>query len=502
MTGILLGVALLAGAAIGEPAVIAVAGLCFICVMARGRSARWTAALIVVALVGAVRVHYLPETYVPEWVDGTIAMTGKVVSGPVEAGNAQGFEVAVQSDDPEQTGSARLCAKSPVLPELGYGDTVWFSGKVTLIVDLNRSDSGYIKSRGCVGQLDIQLLQLREKGNGVRAHLDHLRRRLTTSLQAAGPGDTGALMAGLVTGDDFALSYQKRQAFITTGTSHITAVSGSNLAVIITLFAFAGQATRRGKSTWWQLMVLLVLWGYVAVIGFSPPPTRAAVVATLAFGAVKVGRRPDFITLSLMAAAFQLIVRPADFNSLAFRLSTISAIALVMGLSLRPPGGWRGWLTHAIVATAVTQAATSVLLIPIFGRFQLYAIPANMVVGPLCSIAFPIAFLAGLMGIESQTLADAASAPAILPTALTLKTVSFVSTFPFADKGDEIAALLPDLGWMILGFSILIALSREFKGGVVRLAGEIAAYDTRMMTIVVSSALGATLGLLLGLWLR
>ena len=50
-------------------------------------------------------------------------------------------------------------------------------------------------------------------------------------------------MAGLVTGDDGALSQTANNNFVVTGTnSHITAVSGSNIALfVVAIVSFGGQ---------------------------------------------------------------------------------------------------------------------------------------------------------------------------------------------------------------------------------------------------------------------
>jgi len=500
MTGILLGCALVAGATSGWRAVILAIAITSISFLLSGGRARWTVALIVFALIGCLRVHDRPHVSAPDWVGDDLLLTGRIVSGPVESGKTQFFEINALSV--AESSSAKLCARAPLLPVVHFGDLLWVSGSSVSIVDLNRNDSGYLRSRGCAGSLDIDRFEVRERGSGVRAQLDILRRELTTALQTAAPGDTGALMAGLVTGDDAGLSYEKRRAFIVTGTSHITAVSGSNLAVVVSLFTFAGTAIGRGKRLWWQGLVVSTLWLYVAVIGFSPPPVRAAVVATLALLAVRFGRKPDFITLSLAAAAVELIARPADFDSLAFRLSTISAIALVLGLSQRSPKGIWGWLTHIVIGTAATTAATSILLIPIFGRFAVYAIPANVVVATFCSFAFPIAFVVGLAGLFSQSLADAIAAPATIPTRFALWSVEWIANLPYADAGAAIVGALPVWTWTVICVAIVIGLSRECRGGIVRLGNDLASLDSRMQTVIGTSAVGGVAGLVLGLWLR
>src|SRR3712207_7452256 len=51
-----------------------------------------------------------------------------------------------------------------------------------------------------------------------------------------------ALLAGLVTGDDAALSPARQESFLETGTTHLTAVSGSNLAILLVIAASLGRS--------------------------------------------------------------------------------------------------------------------------------------------------------------------------------------------------------------------------------------------------------------------
>ena len=126
MTGILLGLALLSGAAVGWSAVAICAGIFAVAVCLRGRGQFWTGALVFLALAGCLRVHDRDDVSIPDWVDGEQLLVGRVTSGPVESGRAQRFNLRVRLDsgDQEQSESAVVCASAPVLPALNYGDEI------------------------------------------------------------------------------------------------------------------------------------------------------------------------------------------------------------------------------------------------------------------------------------------------------------------------------------------------------------------------------------------
>ena len=504
MTGITLGLALVLGAALGWSGVVACAGIAAVAFSLRDRDHIWLTILVLFSIVGCLRVHGREQIVIPDWADGERLLVGRVASGPVESGRAQSFDLRAKPDvmrngDEE---SVVLCTSAPVLPELHFGDEIRAFGTIQPLDVVEGNTAGYLKSRGCIGSLFIQRFEVSDEGAGLRSVLDHIRRRMTTSLQATFTGDTGALMAGLVTGDDAGLSRDQRDAFIITGTSHVTAVSGSNLAVILVLLTVLGGLVGRAKTFWWQAVVVFALWGYVAIIGLSPPPFRAACVATLALGAIRAGRRPDFVTLSVIVAAAELVIRPADFDSLAFRLSTISAIALVLGLWRRSPTGFRGWLGQGVIATAVTQAATSPILIPTFGRFTIYAIPANLIVGPMCALAFPFVLIAGVVGLFSTTAATIVPAPAVLPGDLSMGSVSAIAALPYAESGSSLAVVVPAWVWTTIAVTVVIALSRECRGGIVRVVHELRHLDPNRRAVLSCATASAVVGAFAGLWVR
>ncbi|MCC6793315.1 MAG: ComEC/Rec2 family competence protein [Thermomicrobiales bacterium] len=498
MKGILFGLALLIGAFAGWPGVIGITGIVGICLLAGGRGVRWMLAGIPVAVIGCLRVFGgddVPGTYPP---NGEMAITGIVISRPVENSRTQRFDVSFH----DGTAERRLCVDAPLLPEIRFGDRVRISGTVRWIIEVDERYAGYLRSRQCDGALNSTTTRVLDKADGVLARLDELRRRLNAALQRAAPGDAGVLLSGLVTGDDSALPADRRGDFITTGTSHVTAVSGSNLALIATILALAGNGLGIARRWPWLLLVAVTLWFYVGVIGPSPPALRAAMVATLAILATLIGRRPDFVTLSVMVAATELLIRPSDFATLSFRLSTISALALVLAMSGRTVSTWRGWLGTSIFATAATQAATSVILIPQFGRFAVYAIPANLLIGPLCTLAFPLALIAAIVGVVSPPLAAAIAAPAEYVAAIVIAVVGAFADLPGANWGAALGGSVPGWAWGILGLSAVILLSRECRGGILRSSDELRSAGPWVHAVMVGAALGIALGACAGVAAR
>jgi competence protein ComEC len=427
VTGVALGTAFLGAAAFGALAALALGAL--LLVWAGGTDARPSWALlggvVVAALLGDWRVDPLGPPRPLPWADAARGVVGRVATIPTTDGRFQRFVVDVQQVWDGTTrfpAQARLDVTAPPDPTIEIGDLVWLAGAVTPLGDLQASYADYLRTRRCDGYLFARGLELETPGTDWRRPIAALRRRLDGVLARAAPGDAGALLAGLVTGDDHALTRERRDAFVRTGTSHLTAVSGSNVALLVTLASF-GLAGATRRRLLWQVGVVGGVWAYALLVGLEPPVTRAALVATGALLAARVGRRPDLLTLLALSGALMVAVEPDVLWSLSFQLSFAASLGLV---AVVPSGGVVGlgaWLKAGIWTAGAAWLATLPLQAAAFGTLSLVAIPANLLLAPLVAVAYPVAFVAAVVGVPVPPLGAAIAAAASLPAELMLRVV-------------------------------------------------------------------------------
>ena len=226
------------------------------------------------------------------------------------------------------------------------------------------------------------------------------------------PGDSGALLAGLVVGDDSALSRQRATAFSNVGATHLTAVSGSNLALIAGMLVALGRASVGQHRLVWQLVTIAGVWAFALVSGAEAPAVRAAIVATIALLAIRFGRAADFPTLIMLAAGLMALIDPGQVSRLGFQLSVAASLALAIALPALSLHGATGMVSSVMLATVVAQIATFPLLLAVFGSVAALSVPANMLVVPLAGVAMPLAGIAGVLGLVNRHLGELAVVPA------------------------------------------------------------------------------------------
>jgi ComEC/Rec2-related protein len=412
VTGIAAGTAALIGAAFGWQGAAIVALLALLARVARSNSVSGAACVVGVVLAGlcawrADGVHP-PDTFIAV---PTGSLAAEVVTPPVQTASRQHFVVEPRPAD-GLASTARICVTSGTAPIVRLGDTVELDGSIESAGDQAVAVRAGLGARDCSATVYAMSVQVVSSSDGPGRALADVRTRLGAVLRGAAPGDSGVLLAGLVTGEDEGFSPERRQAFIQTGTTHLTAVSGSNLALVAGMLATIGAATFGRHRTWWQGMTIVGVWGYALVSGSQPPSIRAAIVATAAICAFRVGRRPDFATLILLAAGAMVIIEPRQIGSLGFLLSVSASLALALTASSLLTNDRTSRVAVFLTATVSAQLATLPFLLPVFGTVSLTSVPANIVAAPLVALAMPLAALAAVTGLIWPPLGEAFAAPA------------------------------------------------------------------------------------------
>lgn len=220
--------------------------------------------------------------------------------------------------------------------------------------------------------------------------------RLRAGLRTATDGlepDARALLPGLVVGDTSRIPPDLADAFRTTDLTHLLAVSGSNLAILIAVLIgpphLAGRAERRGLAARLgiplRLTALLgagLALGFVVVCRPEPSVLRAAACGLITLLALGTGRRRSLLP-ALAAAALLLVLHdPWLARSYGFLLSVLATGAL---LTLAPRWsaalrrrGVPPRLAEGLAAAAAAQAVCAPVIVVMAARVSLVAVPCNL----------------------------------------------------------------------------------------------------------------------------
>ncbi|CUM41254.1 ComEC/Rec2 family competence protein [Streptomyces gardneri] len=219
-----------------------------------------------------------------------------------------------------------------------------------------------------------------------------LRAGLRRATEGLAP-NARALLPGLVVGDTSRIGPELRDAFEATDLTHLLAVSGSNLSVVLLLLIGrpgrahqverGGLAPRLGLS----LRATAVAGGaltlaFVVVCRPDPSVLRAAACGLVVLLAIGTGRRRSLIPALATAVLLLVLYDPWLARSYGFLLSVLATGAL---LTVAPR--WSealrrrrvpGRLAEALAAALAAQAVCAPVVVVFAGRVSLVAIPANL----------------------------------------------------------------------------------------------------------------------------
>nr|WP_107425992.1 ComEC/Rec2 family competence protein [Streptomyces gilvosporeus] len=251
---------------------------------------------------------------------------------------------------------------------------------------------------------------------GPPSALQRLAGRLRAGLREATDGlrpDARALLPGFVVGDTSRVPPDLADAFRATDLTHLLAVSGSNLTLVLALLIgpphLALRAERRGLAPrlGLSLRTTALIGGALAlafVVVCRPDPSvlRAATCGLLTLLAIGSGRRRSLLPALAAAVLLLVLYDPWLARSYGFVLSVLATGALLL---LAPR--WSAALqrrrvplrlAETLAAAAAAQAVCAPVVAVLAARVGLVAVPCNLLaelaVGPATVLGFTALALA------------------------------------------------------------------------------------------------------------
>jgi len=255
---------------------------------------------------------------------------------------------------------------------------------------------------------------------GLPALVDGIRSRALAALSEGVPPEEAALLSGMVLGQDAALPLALQDDMRTTSLSHLTAASGSNVALLAALASGLGILLGFGIRGRWLLALALTAL-YVPLAGGGASITRAGIMGGAALITAMAGRPASRADALLVAALLTLLLDPRSAGDLGWQLSFAAVVGIAV-LAARV-----GRLLHrvripraAAQVCAVTIAAT-VTTAPILAlrvrQVSPLAVPANILAAPAVPLVMGLGAAAATVGQLSTTAAEPLAVAAAVPAA-------------------------------------------------------------------------------------
>lgn len=273
-------------------------------------------------------------------------------------------------------------------------------------------------------------------GWGPHALAARLRQRMLDRLLAIKDTTARALVAGVVFGDTQALPKEVQDQFRRTGTSHLLAASGMNVALLLGLVTAAARLLGYGP---WRIAPALIplAIGYAFLAGCAPSITRAAAAAVMGLLAAWWGRSSGSWNSLCLSVWILLLWEPRQLYDPGFQLSVAAVVGLIAGPSLDETAA--AWKKNSLM-TVSACLLTLPIMWTMFAEISLTLLPANLILGPLVELLFPLGLLLTVIPIAPLFWLTEGLARASLW--LVEKLSSLADPVPLAQPGGESLVIL------------------------------------------------------------
>jgi competence protein ComEC len=324
-----------------------------------------------------------------------VTVTGRVVSDPVARTGRFGGYTLTRLTVTEVVARGR--GQRTGVPLLVIGDEGWggvaLGARVSVtgrLAPADGPDLAAVLSTGRAPRLLSAPGEMFAAAGGIRAGI--------RSSVAGVPPDARALVPALVVGDDQLMSPRVVADFRTCGLTHLAAVSGTNLTLVVGfLLIVARWVGVRARG--------LVLVGVLGVLGFvllarpEPSVLRAAAMGSVALLGLGSRGRDQGVRALGVAILVLLLLDPWLVLSPGFVLSSLATAGI---LFLGPPfrdalQSWLPrWAAEALAVPFAAQLACTPVVAAISGQVSLVAVGANLAVAAVVGPATVLGLLGGV----------------------------------------------------------------------------------------------------------
>lgn len=244
------------------------------------------------------------------------------------------------------------------------------------------------------------------------------------------------LVPALVVGDDAGMEPALADDFRTTGLTHLLAVSGTNLTLLVGFLLVLGRWLGvRGR--WLHVVAGAGIVGFVLLARTEPSVVRAAAMGTVALVALGTNGRERGTRCLGVAVVGLLLLDPALARSAGFALSVLATAGiLVLAPIWRDAMGWLPrWVAAAVAVPAAAQLACTPVVTALSGQVSLVAVGANLAAAPAVAPVTVLGLAGGLVGLVWLPLGQVVAAPAAWAASWIVAVARHGATLPTASVG-------------------------------------------------------------------
>lgn len=344
----------------------------------------------------------------------SVEITGRVAARPQVDATRQKLTIEYYLGD--QNKNARVLVTAPRFPIYKYDDVIQIQGELSeppVFSDFNYHD--YLKRYLVFGLINrpaeiVFIKHNKSFGGEILNLLYTFSNKFEAALNSVIVEPQASLAAGILLGVKRNIPDSLMNDLNATGLTHIIALSGYNVTILVEIFAvvFIASLGRRRVFIYGSALILF----FILMTGASASVVRAGIFSFMILFGEQLGRQADQTNLMLLAAVLMVAFNPYILRyDTGFQLSFLAFAGLIyispqikkifersklkkMSEGIKSP----------LVETLGAQLAVFPLIWYQFGRLSLIAPLSNLLVLPVIPISMLLVFVTGIGAVLNLQL--------------------------------------------------------------------------------------------------
>lgn len=293
-----------------------------------------------------------------------------------------------------------------------YGDKIVLTGKFAQPLKFNDFDyAAYLAKDNIYSLINYPEIKIIDHHQGfwLKEFLNKIKVNFQKQIEKVFPEPESGFLNGLLLGEKTTMDKNLQLALQKSGTTHLIALSGYNITIIVeaVYFLLIGIGVARSKSFFG---VLIFLTFFIILTGASPSVVRAGIMGALLVLSNKLGKKYQIRNALFLAAFLMILVNPKILRfDFGFQLSFAATLGLIyltpifdrlLKVEKSSFFDWREILSTTFSA----QLMVLPLLILRFGYVSLVSPLTNVLIISLIPVTMLLGFLTVLISFLNLAL--------------------------------------------------------------------------------------------------
>jgi competence protein ComEC len=359
--------------------------------------------LSLIIFLGSFYYHFSDLNFkktIPEY-GKEIELSGVITNNPVLKDGSLNFYLRLDNKN-----NSKILVRVPKYPSFKYGDKIKVKGEI--VKARYKSYRNYLVKEKVSGIMYSPKIVFLESGQGslIKEELFSIRNKAHEVFKKNISPQEAAFLNGITLGGYEGFSFEFKEAMSVSGTTHLVALSGYNITIIIVVFSSLFLYLFSKKISYTLTSFLII--AFVLMTGAEASVVRAAIMGLIVILAYSSGRIYDIKNAIIFTVLVMILINPRVLVfDIGFQLSFLAVLGI---LYLKEPlqklikignkPGFLSWRDN-LLTTASAQLAVAPILISNFGSFSPTSLLANVIILELIPVTMFLGFLILILSLLS-----------------------------------------------------------------------------------------------------